>query len=291
VNQSSWLSDTQRVERYQSLRQATARHEPPVITEAGLRLIRELAVSPQRPEASDEQLRPELERLVQAGVVGDDGSLRIDAEEFLGTMRWSDVQVQIEVGAGRSVRAWKAWIGYYQAIVVAQSSPAIAADDSSHDIAGRRPLTLDEYSLQVVTPGWVSVDAMHWLGFGPRMHPGVPCHLPLPAPLRRLTDPHTPPPHDDVSINRIWGQPMQMCIVTAEPTRDCVRLLDTGGTGVWVLNTEGGGTGGTASAEEVVTLTPLTPRALWHLFLTLTVSFSARQPDPSSAVRATGGHE
>jgi hypothetical protein len=106
VNQSSWLSDTQRVERYQSLRQATARHEPPVITEAGLRLIRELAVSPQRPEASDEQLRPELERLVQAGVVGDDGSLRIDAEEFLGTMRWSDVQVQIEVGAGRSVRTW-----------------------------------------------------------------------------------------------------------------------------------------------------------------------------------------
>ena len=52
-----------------------------------------------------------------------------------------------------------------------------------------------------------------------------------------------------------------------------------------MLNTEGEGAGGTASVEEVATLTPLTPRAVWQLFLALTVSFGARRPD------ASGGSE
>lgn len=260
------------------LRHATARHEPPVVTEAGLRLLRDLAVSP-------EPLGPELERLVQAGMADDDGSVRIDVGECLDTMRLSNVQVQIEVGAGRSVRVWKAWLGYERAMVLAQSSPAITRDDTPDGVAGRQPLTLSEYTLQVVTPGWVPVDALHWLGYGPRAHPGGSCHLPLSVLLRRLTGPRTPPPHDDPEIGRIWGQPMQMCVVTTEPTKGCVRLLDTGGAGVWMLNTEGEGAGGTASAEEVATLTPLTPRAVWQLFLTLTVSFGARRPD------APGGSE
>ena len=49
---------------------------------------------------------------------------------------------------------------------------------------------------------------------------------------------------------------MQLCVVTAEPVKDCVRLLDTGPLGVWVVDTEGA-------------LTPLKPRAIWQLFLTL----------------------
>ena len=247
------------------------------MTEAGLRLLRDLALSP-------EPLGPEPERLVRAGMVGDDGSVRIDVGECLDTMRLSNVQVQIEVGAGRSVRVWKAWLGYERAMVLAQSSPAITGDDTPDSIAGRQPLTLSEYTLQVVTPGWVPVDALHWLGYGPRAHPGGSCRLPLPVLLRRLTDPRTPPPHDDPEIGRIWGQPMQMCAVTAEPAKDCVRLLDTG-TSAWMLNTEGEGAGGTASVEEVATLTPLTPRAVWQLFLALTVSFGARRPD------ASGGSE
>lgn len=273
MNQPSRLSETQRAERYWLLRQVTSRREPPVITEAGLRLMRDLAVSAELPAAVDEHLRPELERLAGAGVFGDDGSMRIDAEEFLGIMRGSNAQVQIEVAVGQSVRVWKSWVGYERAILLGQPSPAITADDTAHDIAGRHPPILDEYVLQVAAPGWVPVDALHWLGFAPRAHPGTPLRLPSQALLRRLTDPHTPPPHDDPGISRIWDRPMQMCTVTAEPTSYYAHLLDTGETGVWMLNTEGAGDDGTA------VLTPLTPRAVWRLLIALTASRNTRQPD------------
>lgn len=290
------LSDTERLERFQSLREATARREPAVITEAGLRLIREQALSPGCPEWVDEGVRPELERLARAGIADADGSLRAAGKLFLDMMRWSNVQVQIEVGAGQSVRAWKSWLADERAIVLAQSSPAITAEDTAHGIAGRQPLTLSEYTLQVVTPGWVPVDALHWLGFGPQTHSRSPCQLPLSALLRRVTDPRTPPPRDDPDIARLWDQPMQMCAVTAEPAGGRVLLLDSARTGVWMLATEGEDAGGASSAQDAgtVTLTPLSPRSIWQLLLTRTVnaagSHSACAPGTSSATSSvTGG--
>lgn len=290
------LGAAQLLERFQALREATAWREPPVVTEAGLRLIRDLAASPEGPGPVDEHLRPELERLARAGLADASGSLHASGQVFADTMRWSNVQVEIEVAAGQSVRAWKSWLGYERAIVLGQPSPAITAHDTPRGVAGRQPLTLSEYSLQVVTPGWVPVDALHWLGFWPRTSPGRgPCQLPLPALLRRVTDPATPPPRDDPDVTRLWAQPLQMCAVTAEPAGDRVLLLDSASTGVWMLATGGEDAGGTAPADETgpVTLTPLPPRAIWRLLLTLTVhavtSLSARPPGPSSATSLAPG--
>jgi hypothetical protein len=236
-------------ERYQLLRQATMPDEPLVVTEAELRLMLE--------------------------------SSPTEADDFLDVIRWSNVHVQIEVGTGRSVRVWKAWLGYDRAVVLAQSSPAITADTTPEDLTGRHPLVSGEYDLQVVAPGWVPVDALHWLGFGSRAQRSGPCQLPLPALLRRLADPGVPPPRDNPDVSRIWGQPMQMCAVTTEPSRDCVLLVDTGGTGVWMLATE---------EDETATLTPLTSRMIWQLFLTLTVNATARRPDsPTGVDHAPGG--
>lgn len=289
------LSSTERRERFQALREATARQAPPVITEAGLRLIRDLAASPQRQGSAGERLSPELERLAQAGIADGNGRLRLDGQLLLETMRRSNVQVQIEVCAGQSVRTWTGWLGQEQAIVMAQSSPAITAGDTRHDVAGREPLTLGEYTLQVVTPGWVPAEALRWLGFGPRADPRSRCQLPLPALLRRVTDPDSPPPRDDPGITQFWDQPLQLCAVTAEPAGERVLLLDSARTGVWLLATGDEGGDGAARAGDAgpVTLTPLPPRAFWRLFLTLTVhavsSRRARPPGPSSAIPVPGG--
>lgn len=197
----------------------------------------------------------------------------VTTEEFLDTVRWSNIHMQIEVGAGLSVRVWKAWLGYEWAMILAQSSPAIRADDAPHNVAGRQLLIPSEYGLQAVSPGWVPVDALRWLGFGPRTYPARDCRLPLSALLRRVADPGTLPPCDDPEVSRIWGQPMQICVITTEPTRDCIRLLDTGRTGVWVVHTEG----------DTATLTPLPPRAVWQIFLILI--------SPSTASHVPGGSE
>jgi hypothetical protein len=99
--------------------------------------------------------------------------------------------------------------------------------------------------------------------------------------LRRVADPATPPPRDDPDITRLWDQPLQMWAVTAEPAGDHILLLDSARTGVWILATGGEGTRGAGPADGTgtVTLTPVPPRALWRLFLALTI----RAVTPSSA--------
>jgi hypothetical protein len=239
------LSDAQRVERYELLREATTLREPPVVTEADLRRVPELAATES-----------------VAGAAG--------AGEFLDTTRRSNVQVQVEVAAGDSVRVWEAWLGYASAIVLAQPSPAIRTDDTPDGIiTGRQPPVVTGYSLRKTAPGWVPVDAMRWLGFRSAADPAGSCRLPLPALLRRLADPRDPPPHGDPGLGRIWSEPMQMCAVTARPADERVLLLDAGGAGVWTLDTED---------EGAVALTRISPRAIWRLFLALTISTMTTRP-------------
>ncbi|MDR0345117.1 MAG: hypothetical protein LBI49_18795 [Nocardiopsaceae bacterium] len=291
----SRLSGTQRRDRFQALREATAQREPPVITEAGLRLIRDLAATPQPAEPADGQLHPELEQLAQAGLADASGNMHAGGKAFLDTVRWSNAHLEIEVAAGQSVRAWKSWLGQEHAVVLAQSSPAIAPGNTPHDVAGRQPLTLSHYTLQLVTPGWVPVDALHWLGSRPQTPPGHPCQLPLSPLLRRVTDPAVPPPRDDPDITRLWDQPLQMWAVTAEPAGDHLLLLDSAATGVWMLATGSEGTRGARPTDGTgtVTLTPLPARALWRLLLVLTVRAvsppGARPADASSDTSPSPG--
>lgn len=268
------LSDAERLERYRLLQQATAQREAPLITEAGLRLMVESATSPQRPEAFGEPLRAELEGLVQAGVIGTDGRLNPAAKDLVEAVRRPNVQLQIEVAAGQSVRTFRAWLGYQRAVVLAQSRPAITAADSPLDVAGRRPLTQPDYRLQAVVPGWVPVAAAQWLGLGPRESPAASPRLPLPALFRRLGDPGTPVPGDDPVLARIWEQPMQLCVISAEPSGERRILLDAARAGLWLLAREDSG-------ADATVLAPLPAHAAWRLLLTLIVNADkARRTGP-----------
>lgn len=273
------LSGAERSERYRLLQQATAPREAPLITEAGLDLMIKSATSPQHPEAFGEPLRAELEGLVQAGLIGGDGRLNPAAEGLVEALRRPNVHLQIEVAAGQSVRAWRAWLGYRHAVILAQSRPAITAADSPLDVAGRRPSTLPGYRLQAVVPGWVPVAAAQWLGLGPRESPAGHPRLPLAALFRRLGDPGTPVPGDDAVLARIWDQPMQMCAITAEPSGERTILLDAARAGLWLLATEDPGPD--ASADATATLAPLPSHAVWRLLLTVIVNADkARRTGP-----------
>jgi hypothetical protein len=234
--------------------------QPPVITEAGLRLLLDSATTPQAGHTLDEPLRLERDQLVQAGLIGGDGWLNPAATDVVEAIRRPDVQLQVEVAAGASVRVFKAWLGYQRAVILAQPSPAITVADSPQDIAGRTPPALAGYQLQVVVPGWVPVAAARWLGLGPRESPAGDRRLPWPALLRRLADPGAPVPGDDPVLARLWGQPMQLCAITVQPSRSRTLVLDAAGAGLWRLATEDPGT---------AVLTPLPPHAAWRLLLTL----------------------
>lgn len=268
------LSDAERLERYRLLQQATTQREAPLITEAGLRLMVESATSPQRPETFGEPLRAELQELVQAGLIGTDGRLNPAAKAIVETVRRPDVQLQIEVAAGPSVRTWKAWLGYRRAVILAQSTPAIAAADSPLDVTGRRPLTQPDYRLQAVVPGWVPVAAAQWLGLGPREALAASPRLPLPALFQRLGDPGLPVPGDDPVLARIWEQPMQLCVISAEPSGERRIMLDAARADLWLLAREDSG-------ADATVLAPLPAHAAWRLLLTLIVNAGkARQAGP-----------
>jgi hypothetical protein len=257
------LSEAERSARHRLLQQATAQREAPLITEAGLQLLIKSATSPQPPEAFGEPLRAELDGLVQAGLTGADGRLNPAAKDIVEAVRRPNVQLQIEVAAGQSVRAWKAWLGYQRAVILAQARPAIAATDSPADVTGRTPLTQPDFRLQAVVPGWVPVAAAQWLGLGPRESPAGRPGLPRAALFQRLGDPGSPVPGDDPVLARIWAQPMQLCAITVQPSGERTFLLDAASAGLWLLTTEDSGPDGTAM------LAPLPAHAAWRLLLTL----------------------
>lgn len=257
------LSDTERLDRYRLLREATARRPPLTITEDGFRLLLESATSPQLREAVDEQVRPDLDRLIQVGLIGGDGRLSPGAGDLVEAARRPDIQMQIEVAAGQSVRIWKAWLGFRHAVIMAQPSPAITAADTPRDVAGRQPPRIAGYDLQAVMPGWVPVAAARWLRLGPRESPGGHGHVPWPDLARRLADPDLPPPAGDPVLARIWAQPLQVGAITVEPGGGRMLVLDAGRAGLWRLAPE------TDAEAEEATLTPLPSHAAWQLLLTL----------------------
>jgi hypothetical protein len=120
-----------------------------VITEAGLQLLLDSGTSPQAGQLH-EPLRLERDRLVQAGLLDGDGRLNPAAEEVVKAIRRPNVQPQIEVAAGQSVRAWKAWLGYSEPSSWPSQARPSPRPDGPQDIAERTPLALADYQLQVV---------------------------------------------------------------------------------------------------------------------------------------------
>jgi hypothetical protein len=270
------LGDEERLERYRLLQEATALREPPVITEAGLHLLLESAARAQRTEELDEPLLPELDQLVRVGLIGGDGLLNPDAKHIVETLQRPHIQLTIEVAAGKSMRAFKAWLGYRHAVILAQPSPAIMAANSPQDVADREPPTLPGYGLDAVMPGWVPVAAARWLGFGPRESLAGHFHLPISLLLQRIADPDVQAPGGDAVLARLWDEPMQLCAISVQPGDERLLLLDAARTGMWLVSVDE-----TSGADAEAELRPVPSHTVWRLLLTLiTVGDIARRKEP-----------
>jgi hypothetical protein len=237
------LTEAERARRCDLLIRATTVPEPTRLTEAGLRLLLAAATAPQLPETLPEQLRPQLQRLITAGLVGSDGRLVPEAANVAEVMRRPAIWLQIEAIAGPQPSAWKAWLGDRLAVIAAQ------------------PRGADEYTLLTAVPGWVPVAAVQWLDIGPRATPAGHPALPMTTLLRWLDEPDTPLPGDDPLLAKIWAQPAQLWAIEVEPGDGRALVLDAAEAGLWRVSAD--------DADGSAALTPLSPRTFWRLLLTL----------------------
>jgi hypothetical protein len=271
VNSSAFrLSEAERARRYDLLVQATALPEAPLLTEAALRLLLDLAGTPRVPEES----RAELHQLIAAGLADNDGRLVPDAADIVEVMRQPAIWLRIEAIAGQRLGTWKAWLSEQRAVIVIQSG------------------VVDHYVLRTAVPGWVPVAAIRWLGVGPRDTLAGRPVLPMATLLRWLDDPATSLPGDslpgdsvpgddarfggDPVLAAIWAQPGQLWAVDVEPGAGRVLVLDAAEAGLWRVSAD--------DADDTAALTPLPPRTFWRLLLTLIARASETANAGQSAV-------
>jgi hypothetical protein len=267
VNSSAFrLTEAERARRYDLLVQATALPEAPLLTEAALRLLLDLAGTPRVPEES----RAALQQLIAAGLAGRDGRLVPDAADIVEVMRQPAIWLRIEAIAGQRLGTWKAWLSDQRAVIVIQSGAA------------------DHYVLQTAVPGWVPVAATRWLGVGPRDTLAGRPVLPMATLLRWLDEPDTPLPAGDARaggdarsvgdsvLAAIWAQPGQLWAVDVEPGAGRVLVLDAAEAGLWRVSAD--------DADDSAALTPLSPRTFWRLLLTLIARASEAANAAQSAI-------
>jgi hypothetical protein len=237
------LTDAERAGRYDLLVRATTLLEPPVLSEAGLRLLLDSATAPQLAEMLPEQSRPQLERLIAAGLVGADGRLVQQAADVVEVIRRPAIWLEIEAIAGRQPGSWRAWLSDQLAVIVTASSEA------------------DEYALLTAIPGWVPVAAVRWLGIGPRDTLAGRPVLSMTTLLGWLREPDSPLPGDDPVLAQIGAQPGQLWAIDVEPGGGRALVLDATDAGLWLVTADDTGDG--------AVLVPLPPQAFWRLLLTL----------------------
>jgi hypothetical protein len=265
------LTEVERAGRYDLLVRATTLREPPVLSEAGLRLLLGAATAPLPSDELPAHLRPQLQRLIAAGLAGGDGRLTPQAGDIVKVIGQPAIWLRIEAAGGQPM-TWTAWLSNKLAVIVARAGPA------------------DDYTLRAVIPGWVPVEAVRWLGIGPRDMPAGPRDMPagprdMPAsararPARRpvlpmttmlswLDEPDIPPPGDDPVLAQIWAQPGRLWAIEVAPDGGRVLVLDAAEAGLWLVT----GAGSADDAEDVVLL-PLPPRTFWRMLLTFIASAS-----------------
>ncbi len=246
------LTEAERARRCDLLIRATTVPEPTRLTEAGLRLLLAAATAPQVPETLPEQLRPQLQRLITAGLVGSDGRLVPEAANVAEVMRRPAIWLQIEAVAGQQPPAWKAWLGDRLAVIAAQ------------------PRGADEYTLLTAVPGWVPVAAVQWLDIGPRTTPAGHPALPMTTLLRWLDEPDTPLPGDDPLLAKIWAQPAQLWAIEVEPGDGRALVLDAAEAGLWLVRADEDlvTADGDEEGADGAVLLPLPPQAFWRMLLT-----------------------
>jgi hypothetical protein len=272
VSSAFRLTDAERAKRYDLLVLATTPPEPPVLSADGLRLLLYAATAPLVSDALPEQVRPQVDRLVAAGLVDSGGRLVPRAANVADLIRKPAIWVGIEALTEKpSGAVWNAWLNGERAVIVAH------------------PGGTDEYTLLTAIPGWVPVAAFRWLDIGPRDTLTGSAELPMTDLLRWIDDPDTPPPGDDPVLARIWAQPGRLWGIDVEPADGRALLLDAGEAGLWLVTA--------VAAEETVLLTPLSPRALWRLLITFiaraseAASAGLTPPDRAAKADPAGWHE
>ncbi len=273
MNSSAFrLTEAERARRYDLLVQATALPEAPLLTEAALRLLLDLAGTPRVPEQS----RAELQQLIAAGLADSDGRLVPDAADIVEVMRQPAIWLRIQAVAGQRPGTWKAWLSEQRAVIVVQS---VQSGQSGQSVQSGGA---DAYALQTAVPGWVPVAAIRWLGVGPRDTLAGRPVLPMTTLLRWLDEPDTPLPGGDAVLAAIWAQPGRLWAVDVEPGAGRVLVLDAAEAGLWRVSAD--------DADDVAVLTPLSSRTFWRLLLTLIAraSEAANAGQPAVATRSDG---
>jgi hypothetical protein len=261
VSSAFCLAEPERARRYDLLVKATTAPEPPLLSDSALQLLVGLASVPRTIADLPGQLRPQLDRLIAAGLVDSDGRLAPTAADLVAVMRDPDIWLRIEAVAGPRLGVWTAWLSDQRAVIATQPGPA------------------DDYSLLTAMPGWVPVAAFGWLGIGPRDPLGGRAVLPMAVLLRWLDEPDTPLPGGDPVLTEIWVQPGQLWAIDVEPDGGRVLVLDAVEAGLWLVTAEDA----EQDTDEAV-LTPLPPHTLWRLLLT----FIARANATTRASKAAG---
>lgn len=266
MNSPHALSEAERERRFASLRAWAVGPGELRLTAEGILLFAQAARTPQPPYELPPAAGEQVERLVRAGLLKGDGLVAQAAEEAVEALLAPNVLLQLEVAQGRGSARWLGWLGAARAFVASTDTPALDPADDPWQVAAS-PRAGDEMNVEIVAPGWAPLAAARWLGITPRPpQPSGELRLPQSLLDHRLGDATCPPPAEaSPALSVAWTQPMILWAATASPGEGALVILDAAAAGLWQVRTEDGPDGG------IATLTPQSPRNVWHLLLQLVI--------------------
>jgi len=218
----------------QAMRDGLAPRPALRLTMEGLLVLAAAARRPVQPDELTDQARAQLDILRGHGLIGNLGTPTEQAAPVTRALTAPNVRLRAEIGTAQGRATWSAWLGAERAVV------AVRADPGSDDLA-----------VFIVPPGWAPVMAVRWLGIGPRPKAplGGAARLPLALLQRRLADPATPIPAGSCGeLRALWGQPLVLWGLKAEPGGFGLLVLDAGQAGFWQALPRGNPATGTSPA-------------------------------------------
>jgi hypothetical protein len=203
----------------QAMRDGLAPRPALRLTMEGLLVLAAAARRPVQPDELTGLARAQLDILRGHGLIGNLGTPTEQAAPVTRALIAPNVRLRAEIGTARGRASWSAWLGAERAVV------AVRADPASDDLA-----------VFIVPPGWAPVMAVRWLGVGPRPKATLDgaARLPLTLLQQRLADPATPiPAWACGELRTLWGQPLVLWGLKAEPGGFGMLVLDAGQAGFW----------------------------------------------------------
>jgi len=226
----------------QAMRDGLAPRPALRLTMEGLLVLAAAARRPVQPDELTDQARAQLDILRGHGLIGNLGTPTEQAAPVTQALIAPNVRLRAEIGTARGRATWSAWLGAERAVVAVRADPA-----------------RDDLAVFIVPPGWAPVMAVRWLGVGPRPKATLDGAARLPVTLlqQRLADPATPIPAGiGGELRALWGQPLVLWGLKAEPGGFGMLVLDAGQAGFWQALPRGTPASGTSPADRNTGVTP-----------------------------------